>query len=417
MRMRELLNLGLRLATFGSRFLLVVALARWLEPPDYATFGLVLAAVTLLVYIVGGELHIVTARSILMDNTVPVSAHVARQISAHLATYALPILIGLALLLAGGLSVGRLVLIAGLTFLDHASLETHRLLVALRQPFQAGIVLFLRSGLWVYPMGVLMLIDQEWRTLTTLWFAWGAGSALAVFYGTSRLRQPIGRIALAAAEHTKALRRMLMAAGPFLVASLAFKGLTTVDRYLLEFLGSSEEVAVYLLMFGVAQIVTLSVESGVAHFKFPDLLAAVASGDRRSFSRTLRSFGKGVAIVVPGVIAAVVVAIDPVLRFVGRELYVDSVGVLWLLLAGSAIQAVGFVPHFVLYAESADWAIARANLAGLGAGAAAMLAAIPGMGATGAAIGFAVATTTTAAFKAASSRITLRKGLGHASVL
>ncbi len=120
-------------------------------------------------------------------------------------------------------------------------------------------------------------------------------------------------------------------------------------------------------------------------------------------------------MVVPGVIVVVLLAVGPVLRFVGRDIYTERVSVLWVLLAASAIQAVGFIPHFVLYANSDDWAIAGANFSGLVVGATTMLIATPILGASGAAIGFAVGSATMVVLKTLKSREVRKGEIGSAA--
>src|SRR5688500_17811029 len=93
------LNVGLRLAATGSRFLLLILLARFLAPADVGRYGLVLSTVLLGVSFLGAEFHAYSTRELLREAPARWSFVLQHSLVAWLIAYAV---LGPILLLSAG---------------------------------------------------------------------------------------------------------------------------------------------------------------------------------------------------------------------------------------------------------------------------------------------------------------------------
>src|SRR5699024_6671877 len=72
-----------------------------------------------------------------------------------------------------------------LVVLEHLGQELNRMLIAMSRQLLAGVVLFLRSGLWAFVVALMFWYSAENRSLELVFYAWAIGSCLACLLGLS----------------------------------------------------------------------------------------------------------------------------------------------------------------------------------------------------------------------------------------
>jgi len=271
-------------------------------------------------------------------------------------------LLGL-LFAAGLLPAGYILVFYALLAAEHLSQEITRLLVTIGKPLAAGILLFARTGGWCYLLvaaylGGLVAIDLE-----TVLVVWIVADVLALVAGAWVLRElPWSR--LAASVNWTWIVAGLRTAVLFLAGTLAVRALFAVDRYFLEVFASRDIVGVYTLYFGICNSLIAFVDAAVFSFRYPRLVALYRTGPHSEFEAARREFRRQtlVAIAVLGFAAAVLVV--PVLRWIGKPIYLEHMPAFYLLLAACSVFVIGHIPHFALYAMGRDRSIAAAHIGG-----------------------------------------------------
>jgi len=361
---QRLLNVALRGMTLASKFLLIFFLARFLEPAELGLYGLLTATIGYALYLLGFDFYAFTTRELLRRERGEWGGLLKDQgaLSAVLYVVFLPLL---CLVFFNGLLPWN---VAGWFFallvLEHLTQELGRLLIAISEQLLASLVLFLRSGLWAVTVTALMYFETDARTLNFVLGAWTLGGLFALLLGTYRITQlKIG--GWRKAVDWKWIGKGLKIAIPLLIATLAIRGLFTLDRYWFEALAGLEVLGAYVLFMGFSNALMSFLDAGVFAFSYPCLITAHSRQDATAFRRGVRKLLLQTLVLSIAFAVIALLLIGPLLQWLNRPLYIEQQGLFpWLLLA-TVLYAVGMVPHYALYAQGHDRPIIQSHIASL----------------------------------------------------
>lgn len=351
--MRQMLGLALRGATLASRFLLIFALAKLMEPAEVGLFGLLTVTVGYALLVLGFDFHMHAVRNLVAADRSQWSALLRDQGVFYGLAYLVLMPVGLLLfaleLLPWTLALWFFPLLA----LEHIAQEFHRVLLGISEPLWASVVLFLRWGLWALVAVPWMWLDPAQRRLDFVLLAWLVGVACACVLAASRLHG-LNRVALTRAVDWAWIWRGVRVAAPFLVGSLSLRAINTIDRYWIEGLGGLEVLAAYVLFGGMGNAVTSLLEATVFSFIGPALMDAANRGDRQAFDALMRRLARQ-TLAVTAVLACVVLVIArPLLGWLQHPVYVEHLPLLYWTMLAVALSALGVIPQYGLYARRMD---------------------------------------------------------------
>lgn len=360
----RLLNVALRGMTMGSKFLLIFFLARFLEPAEVGLYGLVTVTIGYALYLLGFDFYAFTTREILKRERSEWGGLLKDQGAFSIVLYAvfLPLL---CLVFVTGLLPWS---VAGWFFvllvLEHMTQELGRLLIAVSEQLLASLVLFLRSGIWAVAVTALMFVDHESRSLDAVLGAWTLGSLAALLLGVYRLsRLQIG--GWQKAVDWQWIAKGLKIAIPLLIATLAIRGVFTLDRYWFEALTNLEILAAYVLFMGLSNALMSFLDAGVFAFSYPGLISAHSKQDSTAFRHGLRRLLMQTLVLCAGFAVIALLLIGPLLQLLDKPLYLEQQDLFpWILLA-TLLYAIGMVPHYALYAQGHDRPIIHSHIASL----------------------------------------------------
>ncbi|SFP76284.1 Membrane protein involved in the export of O-antigen and teichoic acid [Geopseudomonas sagittaria] len=360
----RLTNIALRGMTLASKFLLIFFLARFLEPAELGLYGLLTATIGYALYLLGFDFYTFTTRELLKRERSEWGGLLKDQGALSLALYIL-FLPPLGLIFIKGLLPWS---VAGWFFtllvLEHLTQELGRLLVAVSEQLLASLVLFLRSGSWAVAVTALMFIEPGSRSLEMVFGAWAVGGFLALCLGAFRLKQlQIG------GWHKKVdwswILKGLKIAIPFLVATLALRGLFTLDRYWFESLAGLEVLGAYVLFMGISNALISFLDAGVFAFSYPSLISAHSHKDSTAFRQGMRKLLTQTVALSTAFILIALLLIGPLLDRLEKPLYLEQQGIFpWILLA-TQLYALSMIPHCALYAQGHDKPIIHSHIASL----------------------------------------------------
>jgi O-antigen/teichoic acid export membrane protein len=360
----RLINIALRGMTLASKFLLIFFLARFLEPAELGLYGLLAATIGYALYLLGFDFYTFTTREILKHDRSEWGGLLKDQGALSLVLYAifLPLL---SLVFFKGLLPWHVASwFFALLVLEHLTQELGRLFIAISEQLLASIVLFLRSGIWAVAVTALMFFAPELRSLNVVLGAWTVGGIAALLLGAYRLNQ-LG----IAGWHKKIdwswIRKGLKVAIPLLVATLAIRGVFTLDRYWLGALAGLDILGAYVLFMGICNALMSFLDAGVFAFIYPGLISAYNKQDSDAFRQGLRKMLIQTLLLTIVFAAFAIVLITPLLNWLNKPLYFEHQDLFqWLLLA-TLLYAVGMVPHYALYAQGQDRPIIHSHIASL----------------------------------------------------
>lgn len=360
----RLLNIGLRFGTLGSRFVFIFFLAKYLDVASVGYYGMFTATVGYCLYFAGMDFYVYVTREILKAPSGQRGQMLKGQIalSGLLYLVLIPVVF---VFLSQSSWPGHLVWwFLPILFLEHFNQEVSRLLVALSEQIFASIILFVRQGSWAIAAVVLMSSSAGFRSLDmvmALWICAGVAAAATGFWKVRRLQLGGWRNAI----EWRWVKRGIAVSGAFLLATLALRGMQTIDRYWLEALAGIEVVGVYVLFLGVAGAMMVFLDAGIFAFGYP---ALITQNHLKQYAlaraKVREMFYQTVAVCVGfGIVSWLV--LPYLLVWIGNAAYKDGMSLYPWLWAAMTINAVGMVPHYGLYGAGHDKPIIYSHLAGL----------------------------------------------------
>lgn len=382
-----LLNAVLRSLTLGSKFLLLLVLARMFSPEQLGIYGLMVVTVTVSLYLLGFDFHAYNTREILARPRADWPARIRDQFVFHLCIYVavLPLLLVIFATDTLGWSYAGWFYL--LLVLEHASQEFYRLLITLSRSSLANTVLFLRSGVWVFAVTAIALFNPQRLSLEFVFGAWATGVALSVVLALVVLRDLEWRAGLASPVDWQWIRRGARVSLRFFAATVCLLGVQFADRYFLKHYHGEAAVGIYTFFWQIANTVQIFVYTAVATVIYPRLVESYQQGEMFRYRRHMRRLALGIIAITAIATLAITVFIRPVLGLVGREIYHDHLTVGWILLASMVLLSLSYVPNVALYVRRSDRAILYSSAVTLSVALVSHLLFIPRFGPLGAAWG------------------------------
>lgn len=352
-------NMGLRGVTLLSKFLLVFFLAAYLSPEELGIYGLLAATIAYSVFFLGLDFYTYTTRELLRREKKVWGKLLKSQGALHAILYLcfLPLL---SLLFLFGLLDWQLApWFFVLLVLEHINQELMRLLIAISHQFAATIALFFRQGLWAAVITVWMFANEEARQLNYVFAAWLLGNVCALAVGILVIvGENIG--GWSSRIDWSWLKKGLPIALPILLSTVCLRGVFTIDRYYIDWLAGSEVLGAYVLFISLASALMAFLDAGVFSYFYPSLIHAHNQNDRKGFERVLQSMARNTVVVSLGFCVSAIIALGPLLDFIDKEIYLSYRNIFYILLAAIAVQGIGNIFHYGLYAQGKD----KSNIAG-----------------------------------------------------
>lgn len=346
------------------RFGLIFILARFLDPSEVGTYGLFVATASFGVLLIGGDYYAYSQRELLSRDRGDYFFIVQHQVVAILVLYCVSFPVALLLLLFGFFPESLLTWLLILLLTEHIAQECNRILVALQRQILATLIFFIRSAAWALPLAPTMYLSPDLRVLEVVLLHWFIGSATAATLGAVLVLREIRPIRPRHLDYAW-VRRGFRVGLTLLAGTLSIKALTTVDRYVVDTLANRETLGAYTVYLSMAMVVIRFLEPGVFSFVYPKMIKAYRAGhfvEARGYMRELLWSTLGVS--ATSAIAVVLLA-PVVLEWIGKDVYLKDLEILWLLCVMAVLNGLSMVPHYGLYAAGADCIILITHLSAL----------------------------------------------------
>ncbi|HUO87270.1 MAG TPA: polysaccharide biosynthesis C-terminal domain-containing protein [Thermoanaerobaculia bacterium] len=393
-------NLVLQGLTLVSKSLLLFVMARFLDVAEVGVFGLVAVTLGIALHLAGLEFHAFNAREILARDAAAATRLIRDQLAFHAASYGLVVPATLLVFLGGVLPWELLALFLPLLAAEHAAQELQRVLFVLSRPVAGAKVALVRGGLWIYVATAVLALEPGGRTLMPVLALWLAGSLAAIALAAWWLRDLPWAAARGVPIDRRWIVRGLSVSLPLLVASLAYRLMLSIDRYVLQAYHGEAAVGVFTLYASVRNAIQGFLEFGAIFILRPRIVAAWQRGDTATYRRLMRRLAAATVALSVLLCAGAALLIVPVLSLIGEPLYRRHLDAYAVLLAAAVVAGVAELPHTALYARGRDRAIIGATLIGLAAAVALNLWWVPRLGVLGAALASLTALAVTALAKA-----------------
>jgi len=356
------INIALRGITLASKFLLIFFLAKFLEPKELGLYGLMTVTISYALYLLGFDFYTFTTREILKRERHEWGGLLKDQGTLSIALYSIVLPLLSVIFIKGLLPWSVAGWFFVLLVLEHLTQEISRLLITISEQLLASLMLFLRSGIWAVIVTALMLFREDTRDLNMVLGAWTLGSLFALVLGVYRLKQ-LNISGWRKKIDWQWIGKGLKIAIPLLIATLALRGLFTVDRYWFADLASLQTLGAYVLFMGISSALVSFLDAGVFAFIYPGLISAYHNKDSAAFKLKLRGLLLQ-TLIFAGVFAIVaLLIIDPLVTWLDKPLYLEHKDLFpWTLLI-TLLYSIGMIPHYALYAQGLDRPIIQSHIA------------------------------------------------------
>ena len=374
-----LCNLALRGFTLGSRFLLLFALAHWLEPFDVGMIGLLTAIIGYGIYVVGLEFYTFSARELIHAPPAHRAWLLWHQGLLHTFAFLIGVIVLYVASIAQWIPNEYFGWLCALLLLEQVAQETYRILVALSRQLTASLVLFVRTGAWCLVVIGAMALEPSLRHVHFVLACWTGGAAIACLLGLVGLGKAVN-FSRPVTWDFHWIQRGLRIALPLFAASLAIRGMATFDRFMVESAAGLDVVGAYVLFASVAVAVLAFLDAGVVDFAYPRLVALTRSHDIRGFLEEMGKVRTKILWMTALLVAGALTSSHILVRLLDRPTYTENLVLVHSLLAIAVLNALSIIPHLGLYALRQDRSIVVSQLLGCAVFVSVALAGLPSIG-------------------------------------
>ena len=358
----KIINLALRGITLGSKFLLSIYLVKFLSLEANGEYGIFVATISMLTYVLGLDFYSFNNREILQEK----SSESGKKIKNQFALFTLVYLIILPLLYVFGIFdfIGQkyILLFYLILIFDHISIELYRLLVVFSKPIQANINLFLRTGIWILVLIFAWHNDfEDLKNLNSVFNLWLVGSFISVIYSIFSLSTVGISIPWKEKIETKWILKGLKVALPFFIATLSYKIIQFADRYMVEFYLGSKQTGIYYFFSNISMLIETFVQTTVVMIFSPKLIASLKK-DKPFQIDIFKTFSKEIIIYSVVAVVSVCAIIYPLLHVVEKTELFLSISVFFVMVTTRFIFNISLIYHFKLYVAKKDSLIMTSTL-------------------------------------------------------
>lgn len=364
LKFSSLLNILIRGLSLGSKFLLIFALAEFLTPAEVGEYGLISSIIGLGVYIIGLEFYTFSTREIINSAPEKKIELIINQFYLYTPLYILSIPILHHIYLSYNLEIKHFPLVYLLLITEHAALEINRILISLNRALLAGIILFIRMGAWIIILIATQCFIENTRSLPIVLYFWISGSITAILIGTKFIFRNLPNPKSLKIK-TKWIKKGIKIIIPLLIASIALRSMSTIDRFMLEAVSGIESVAPYIVYSGICAAIISLIDAGIVDFLYPKLVQLANTNKKKELIKELK---RSAALILCSSISLMIIANTLgayILEIFSKPIYSENFWILQYLSVSTILYASALPAHLFLYATKKDNKIMYSQLIGL----------------------------------------------------
>ena len=353
-----------RLLGAGSKFIFFIYLAKK-SSEILGELGLIFAVIAIGVQFAGAEVHNINSREIAIASRQKISALINAQLRLHFLFYLLVIPMLAILSYFKFVDWGYFFWIAILLLSEHLAQELTRVLLFLYKPEISALIIFIKGGLWIFIL--IVIVDFYGASLTALLAVkiWLLFSILSVLVGAFAIKNYLFCSEYLNIFNTNWVKKILKKTFPFLVAATCFTLAQYVDRFVLERFTGATGVGIYLFFASLASALYLMVSFSVGVFYQPLAVKAFQQGGLLEYKKVKAIFIKKTILfgVAWGFLA--LVSIHPLLLLIDKSEYFRYESVYYVSVLVNIILIISDFKNLDLYVRGMDSEIMWTTITGL----------------------------------------------------
>lgn len=348
-----------------AKFLLIIYIGKYLSVSELGEYGLFATTITIAIYFLGLDFYTYNTREILAKQHDERLKLIRDQFVFHLLVYVVILPLLLTVFAMGIIKTEFIVYFYLILIFEHLSQELYRLFTTLKKPVFANVLLFIRTGVWVYVLIMFWLLGVEsLMNLIVVWYGWAIGSFLSIVLGIIYLNREYTFSSLSNNVDWGWIINGIHISIPFFIGTLAYKIIEFSDRYMIDYYMTKADVGIYTFFGGIANTVNIVVFTLVIMIYYPLLVEQYQNAQIDKFKQTLKIFSSKTLITSLGVSVILLLLVWPVLEYMDKVEFQNSITVFWLLIVANIILNISMISHYHLYALKKDLIIRNATILG-----------------------------------------------------
>ena len=362
----SIISLTIRLITTFGQLGLIVVLGKALTMTDLGIYGLITSCILISGYVIGFDIYQYNTREILNpDNNI--TAQITKQITFQLIIYFVIAITILPLIYFNPWDIDINIYILALLIIifDHFSLESFRLFITLETPVLANILFFLRKGLWALAIAVIFFTGHNnLIKINSILLFWLISVIITSCVSLWILFHNKHIVFKGNLIDLSWIKNSVQIAFPFFISTLLYQVTLYINRYILVYLIDLSNAGIFTFFQTIANILHLLIYTSIISQLRPKIIRYYNQNELHRFRKYLFVMGIGILLISTFIILLIIITIDPFMNFMGKDELIRGKNVLYILLIGSVIMCITYVPSTILYVMKDDKIILWGNILG-----------------------------------------------------
>jgi O-antigen/teichoic acid export membrane protein len=354
MLFNSLINVFLRSLTLFSKFILIFLIAKHLSVEDVGMFGIITITINFSLYFLGLDFYVYNTRELLSKREEENIANLVKdQFLFHGLIYLLALPALLLLFYFEIMPWGLLIIFYLILIMEHLSAEISRLLFTFSKPILSNIILFFRSGLWVYFI-ILYLYTEGIDSIKIVLYFWLFGNTISVIIGVPPILKKMKGSKNLTSANWKWILRGIRTSSRFFIGTISLLSLEFVIRNMLKYFTDYNDVGVYTFYYSISNMVQVFISTGVITILQPKIIKFYQQNHVAEYNRILKKMKMQVyfGTSLLGVVASLSIFI--ILSFIDQSLYWENLIYFYPILLASMLNVFSQVFYLELYIKKFD---------------------------------------------------------------
>lgn len=358
------LNLGIRGATIGLKFLFALFLGKHFPEEVLGEYGLFSTTILVSYLLLSLSFDSYAFREIVEKPRERQVSYVRDVFVYFGIAFSLYVVIGATFLNQELISGELLIYFVVLLFLETIIQILFSLFTVLQLPTVANLILFLSQGCWIVIAFLFWFVNKNSIvSIHDILLVWIGGSLTACIYGVVCIYGVYKNFRMESINWLW-IRSGLPISFLFFAASFGYKSIEYADRYFIEFKLGTAKLGVYIFYSQIANLMNAVINVTVVLMLYPRLIESFIKQEFGSYIAIKRKMYQRILLIGVTVSAFATLFIKVALVYIGKESFYEDINVFYILLISNVAMNLSFVSHYCLYAMRQDTALVFTTLAG-----------------------------------------------------
>lgn len=349
----KLIVLFLKVGSMGIKFMFFsILLPKEMAVSDYGAISLLITTITFFIFIIGFDFYNYAHRDFINDDKKSIVLKLFNQFLFNFLIFILIIPLFYGAMKYNDLPFIKICLI--LLFTEYFGQELYRLLIVFSKPILGNIILFFRSSFWIIALIFFHYYSKIDFSIFNILIYWILGNSLlfliTIIYSLRYKHLKINNLKIDYLWIKNGIRISI----PFLLSTIALKTIELSDRYVIKYFYTNEEVGVYSFYSNVSNSLNVFISTSVVIMMYPKILKSFKNNEIKKSKTLIKTYKKEMILFLFLFCVLIIMFINPLINWVGKEEYSQELSTFWILLLASILFNLSLIPHVILYALSKD---------------------------------------------------------------